>query len=110
VDHLVSGEAPISAVGRVLRCAGFAGEAFFMMVDNARAEIEPRLMVEIGPAAALEWGVSRHPGMTDIAAFLPAPLPWNNLAAGQHIAWMLWVGAVWWTCFASLAGGADVEA
>jgi hypothetical protein len=101
---------PFPQLGVFLRCAGFAGEAFFTMVDNARAELEPRLMVEIGPAAALEWGVSRHPGMTDIAAFLPAPLPWNNLAAGQHIAWMLWVGAVWWTCFASLAGGADVEA
>jgi hypothetical protein len=80
------------------------------MVDNARAEIEPRLMAEVGPAAALEWGVSHHPGMTDIAAILAAPLPWNNLAAGEHIAWMLRVGAVSWTCFASPAGGADVEA
>ena len=33
--------------------------------------------------------------MTDIAAILAAPLPWNDLAAGQHIAWMLRVGGVW---------------
>jgi len=58
----------------------------------------------------MERGVSHHPGMTDIAAILAAPLPWNNLAAGQHIAWMLRVGAVEWNCFASLAGGSEVEA
>ncbi len=26
--------------------------------------------------------------MTNIAAILAAPLPWNDRAAGQHIAWM----------------------
>ena len=47
--------------------------------------------------------------MTDIAAILAAPLPWNDLAAGQHIAWMLRVGGVWWNCFVSLADGQEVE-
>jgi len=40
---------PFPQIGVFLRCVGLAGEAFFTMVDNARAEIEPRLMVEIGP-------------------------------------------------------------
>ena len=43
--------------------------------------------------------------MTDIAAILPAPLPWDDRAAGLQGAWMLRVGALWWGCFASLAGG-----
>jgi hypothetical protein len=98
---------PCPQIGVFLRCAGVAGEAFFTMVDNARAEIEPRLMVEIGPDAAMEWGVSHHTGMTDIAAILAAPPPWNNRAAGQHIAWILRVGAVWWNCFASLPGASS---
>ena len=101
---------PFPQIGVFLRCVGLAGEAFFTMVDNARAEIEPRLMVEIGPDAAMEWGVSHHRGMTDIAAILAAPLPWNDRAAGQHIAWMLRVGAVWLNCFGSLPGGSEVEA
>jgi hypothetical protein len=42
--------------------------------------------------------------MTDIAAMLAAPLPWNDSAVEQHIAWMLRIGAAWWNCFASLAG------
>lgn len=42
--------------------------------------------------------------MTDIAAILPAPLPWNDDAAERHTEWMLQAGAIWWNCFASLAG------
>jgi hypothetical protein len=96
-------------VGVFLRCAGLAGEAFFTLADRARAEIEPRLRAEIGPEAVMESGASHHPGMIDIAASLAAPLPWNDRAAGQHIAWMLRVGVAWWNCFASLAGGPEVE-
>ena len=61
------------------------------------------------PHLAMEWGASHHPGMTDIAATLAAPLPWDDSAAEQHIAWMLRVGATWWDCFASLAGGPEVK-
>jgi hypothetical protein len=100
---------PFPQVGVFLRCAGLAGEAFFTLADRDRTEIEPRLRAEIGPDAAMEWGASHHPGMTDIAAILAAPLPWNDRAAGQHIAWMLRVGAAWWNCFASLAGGPEVQ-
>ena len=100
---------PFPQVGVFLRCSDLAGEAFFTLADRVRAEIEPRLLTEIGPDTAMEWGVTHHPGMTDIAAVLAAPLPWNSHAAGQHAAWMLWVGAVWWNCFASLAGGAEVD-
>jgi hypothetical protein len=100
---------PFPQVGVFLRCAGLAGEAFFTLADHVRAEIEPRLHADIGPDAAMEWGVSHHPGTTDIAAILAAPIPWNGCAPGQHIAWMLRVGAAWWNCFASLAGGAEVE-
>jgi hypothetical protein len=96
---------PFPQIGVFLRCTGLAGEAFFTLADRARAEIEPRLRTEIGPAAAMEWGTSHHPGMLDIAAVLAAPLPWNDGAAGQHIAWLLRVGAAWWDCFAPLAGG-----
>ena len=91
------------------RCSGLAGEAFFTLADRAPAEIEPRLRTEIGPDAAMEWGGCHHPGMTDIAAILAAPLPRNDRAAGQHIAWMLRVGAVWWNCFASLADRPEVD-
>jgi hypothetical protein len=90
-----------------LRCTGLAGEAFFTLADHVRGDIEPRLQAEIGPVATMEWGVSYHRGMTDIAAILAAPLPWNDRAAGQHVAWMLRVGVIWWNCFASLAG--DLE-
>jgi hypothetical protein len=100
---------PFPQVGVFLRCTGLAGEAFFTLVDRARAEIEPRLRTEIGPEAAMEWGVSHHPGMADVAANLAAPLPWSDRKAEQQIAWMLRVGATWWNCFAPLAGGPEVE-
>lgn len=98
---------PFPQIGVFLRCTGLAGESFFMLADRARAEIEPRLCADIGAQAAMEWGTSHHPGMTDIAAVLSAPLPWSDEAAEQHIAWMLRVGDVWWTCFTSLAGNTD---
>jgi hypothetical protein len=100
---------PFPQVGVFLRCAGLAGEAFFTLADHARAEIEPRLQAKIGPDATMEWGFSHHPGMTDVATVLAAPLPWNDRAAGQQIAWMLSVGAVWWNCFASLARGLETQ-
>ena len=100
---------PFPQIGVFLRCTGLAGEAFFMLADRARAEIEPRLLAEVGADGATEWGSSHHPGMTDIAAILPAPLPWNDQAAGLHRGWMLRVGAVWWNCFAPLAGGPEPE-
>ena len=96
-------------VGVFLRCTGLAGEAFFTLADCARSDIEPRLRAELGPNGAMEWGTSHHPGMTDIAAILAAPLPWNDSAADQHIAWMLRIGAAWWYCFASLAGGPEAN-
>jgi hypothetical protein len=98
---------PNPQVGVFLRCTGLAGEAFFTLADGARAAIEPRLRAAIGPDAVMEWGTSHHPGMIDIAAILAAPLPWDDRAAGQHMAWLLPVGAAWWRCFASLAGGAE---
>jgi hypothetical protein len=100
---------PFPQVGVFLRCTGLAGEAFFALADRARAEIEPRLRAEIGAEAAMEWGTSHHPGMVDIAAILPAPLPWNDRAAERHAAWMLRVGAVWWNGFASLTDDSDAE-
>src|SRR5271154_4562946 len=63
---------PNPQVGVFLRCTGLAGEAFFTLADEARAEIEPRLHAEIGPDAAMEWGTCHHPGMTDVAAILTA--------------------------------------
>src|SRR5205823_757494 len=74
---------PFPQVGVFLRCTGLAGEAFFTVADRARAEIEPRLRAVIGPDSGMEWGASHHPGMTDIAAILAAPLPWSDRAAGQ---------------------------
>ena len=100
---------PNPQVGVFLRCTGLAGEAFFTLADGARAELEPRLRAEIGLEAAMEWGTSHHPGMTDIAAILAAPLPWDDRAARQQTAWMLRVGAVWWDYFASLVEGVEVE-
>jgi hypothetical protein len=94
---------PFPQVGVFLRCAGLAGEAFFTLADAARTAIEPRLRAEIGADAVMEWGACHHPGMTDVAAILPAPLPWDDREARQHIAWMLPVGGVWWDCFSSLA-------
>jgi hypothetical protein len=96
---------PFPQVGVFLRCAGLAGDAFFTLADRARPEIEPRLRAELGGDAAMEWGACHHPGMTDIAAILAAPPPWNEETAEQHIAWMLRVGGAWWSCFASLADG-----
>ena len=96
---------PFPQVGVFLRCVGLAGEAFFTLAESARTEIEPRLRAEIGPEATMEWGTSHHPGMTDIAAVLAAPLPWDDRAARRQIRWMLRNGAVWWHCFNSLAGG-----
>ncbi len=100
---------PFPQVGVFLRCAGLAGEAFFELADRARLELEPLLRAELGPHLAMEWGTSHHPGKIDIAAMLAAPLPWNDSAAEQHIAWMLRVGAAWWNCFASLAGSPEVN-
>ena len=99
---------PNPQVGVFLRCTGLAGEAFFTLADGARAEIEPLLQAEIGSDAVLEWGTSHHPGMTDIAAILAAPLPWDDPAARRQMAWMLPVGAAWRRCFASLAGRAEM--
>jgi hypothetical protein len=100
---------PFPQVGVFLRCTGLAGEAFFTLADRARPAIEPRLRAELGPDPVMEWGTSHHPGMTDIAAILAAALPWDDSAAEQHSAWMLRVGAAWWNCFASLAGGPEVN-
>lgn len=100
---------PFPQVGVFLRCAGLAGEAFFTLADRSRPEIEPLLRAQLGPDVALEWGTSHHPGMTDIAAVMAVPLPWSDSAAEQHIAWMLQVGAAWWRCFASLAGGSEAS-
>jgi hypothetical protein len=80
---------PFPQVGVFLRCAGLAGEAFFTLADLARPDIEPRLRAELGPDPAVKWGASYCPGMTDIAAILAAPLPWDDSAAEQHITWML---------------------
>ena len=53
---------PFPQVGVFLRCAGLAGEAFFALAECTREEIEPRLRAGLGPDAAMEWGVSYHPG------------------------------------------------
>jgi hypothetical protein len=94
---------PFPQVGVFLRCAGLAGEAYFTLADRARPDIEPRLRAELSSDGVMDWAASHHPGMTDIAAALAAPLPWNDSAAEQHIAWMLRVGAAWWNCFEPLA-------
>ena len=91
-------------IGVFLRCTGPAGDAFFMLADQARDAIEPALSAELGPGAELEWGTSHHPGMVDIAAVIAAPLPWDAAASGLHIAWLLRIGSAWWDRFASLAG------
>lgn len=95
---------PYPQIGVFLRCTGLAGEAFFTLANNAKPRIEPILRTAIEPETTFEWGTSHHPGMTDIAAILPAPLPWNDDAAERHTEWMLQAGAIWWNCFASLAG------
>jgi hypothetical protein len=100
---------PFPQVGVFLRCAGLAGDAFFTLADRARPEIEPLLRAELGPGLAMTWGTSHHPGVTDIAAILAAPMPWNDNAADHQIVWMLRVGATWWNSFASLADGPEAK-
>jgi hypothetical protein len=95
---------PFPQIGVFLRCTGLAGEAFFALADRARADIEARLQREVGVGAELEWGISHHPGMTDIAAIRAAPLPWDDIAAGKQMAWLLRIGSTWWNCFTSLTG------
>ena len=94
---------PYPQIGVFLRCTGPAGEAFFMLADQARDCAEPQLSRAMGSRAVLEWGSSHHRGMIDIAAILAAPLPWPNAVAARHRTWLLRVGAAWWTAFASLA-------
>jgi hypothetical protein len=95
---------PFPQVGVFLRCTGLAGEAFFALADRARADIEARLQREVGAGAEMEWGISHHPGMTDIAAIRAAPLPWDDTAADQQMAWLLRIGSTWWNRFTSLTG------
>src|ERR1700722_4021984 len=80
---------PFPQIGVFLRSTGLAGEAFFTLADRARVASESPLRAEIVPEAAMEWGISHHTGKLDVAALLAAPLPWNDGAAGQHIAWLL---------------------
>jgi len=97
---------PYPQIGVFLRCTGLAGDAYFALADSSRDAIEPCLLAQLGPGAEMEWGTSHHPGMTDIAAIIAAPLPWDDAAAGLHAAWLLRVGALWWSGFASLASEA----
>ncbi|HUB16078.1 MAG TPA: hypothetical protein VMB34_29295 [Acetobacteraceae bacterium] len=94
--------APFPQIGVFLRCTGLAGEALFTLADRRRNDIAPRLCAELGPGADLEWGSSHHPGMTDIAAIIAAPFPWDDAAAGLHIAWLLRTGTTWWSMFSAL--------
>lgn len=94
---------PHPQIGTFLRCTGPAGEAFFTLANRARSTIEPRLQDELGPGAHMEWGASLHPGMIDVMATIDAALPWDDAAAGLHIAWLLRVGEAWWREFGSLA-------
>ena len=98
---------PYPQIGVFLRCTGLAGDAYFTLADQARDAIEGRLQAELGPGAEMEWGTSHHPGMTDIAAVIAAPLPWDDAASGLQIAWLLRVGAAWWKAFAFLAEEED---
>jgi len=100
---------PFPQMGVFLRCAGLAGEAFFALADSVRPKIEPRLLAEVGPSGTVKWGISHRPGMTDVAAVIAAPPPWNDRAAEWQIVWMLRVGAVWWNCFAHLTNESVVE-
>jgi len=94
---------PYPQIGVFLRCTGPAGDAYFILADQTRNAIEPRLRAALEPGAMMEWGTSHHPGMTDIAAIMAAPLPWDDAACDWHIAWLLQIGAVWWNGFAFLA-------
>jgi len=96
--------APFPQIGVFLRCTGLAGDGVFTLADRRREDIEPRLWAELGPGAELEWGSSHHPGMTDIAAIIAAPFPWDDAAAGLHIAWLLRTGGTWWRVFSALVG------
>jgi hypothetical protein len=96
---------PFPQLGVFLRCTGLAGDAFFTLADRARESIEPRLRAALGPGADMEWGTSNHPGTTDIAAIIAAPLPWDDAADGLHAAWLLRVGTVWWNGFGSSVDG-----
>jgi hypothetical protein len=82
-SHCAGRRSRFPQVGVFLRRAGLAGEAFFALADRARLVIEPLLRAELGPDLAIEWGASHHPGMTDIAAILAAPLPRSDGAAQQ---------------------------
>lgn len=93
---------PYPQIGVFLRCTGLAGEAFFMIADTARQRIQPHLQAVVGSGALLEWGATHHPGMTDIAAIVEAPFPWNAAAASLHISWLLQVGSAFWVAFGSL--------
>lgn len=95
---------PAPHIGVFLRCTGLAGEAFFTMADARRPDIEPRLVTALGPGATLQWGTSFHPGMTDVIAMIGAPFPWDEAAAGLHVAWLLRTGALWWDTFSILPG------
>lgn len=93
---------PYAQIGVFLRCAGLAGDALFALADQKRSDIEPQLWASAGPGVRLEWGTSHHPGMTDVAAVVAAPLPWDDAAAGLHAAWLLRTGALWWRTFSAL--------
>lgn len=90
-------------IGVFLRCTGLAGDAWFILANQARDVVEPSLLAALGPGARMEWGTSHHPGMIDIAAIIAAPLPWDDAACDWHIDWLLRVGAAWWNGLAYLA-------
>ena len=96
---------PPPQIGVFLRCRGPAGDAFLALADRARRDIEPRLRAAAGPHAALAWRACEHRGMTDVAATIAAPLPWDDAAAASHIGWLLQAGAAWWNAFTALADG-----
>ena len=94
---------PSPQIGVFLRCTGPAGDAFFTLADRSRRRLEPKLRAALGADENVEWGTSHHPGMTDIAAIIAAPLPWDDAAAEWHVASMLRIGQVWWAAFDALA-------
>jgi len=94
---------PYPQIGVFLRCSGLAGEAFYALADSRRDEIEPVLRSALDREAQLRWGGSYHPGTIDVAVHVAAPLPWDDAAADAHVAWLLRIGAVWWSSFVPLA-------
>ncbi len=94
---------PYPQIGVFLRCTGLAGEAFYALADSRRSRLEPRLRSALEPEAKLRWGASYHPGTIDVAVHIAAPLPWDDAAAGAHVAWLLRIGTVWWASFVPLA-------